>query len=354
MKRVFIDGSAGTTGLRIRERLASRGDLELVVLPEEVRKDVEARRRALNGADVAFLCLPDAAAVEAVSLVENPETVVIDTSTAHRTAEGWEYGFPELAGRRERIAAAKRIANPGCHASGFVALVEPLVRAGLVAKDAQLCTFSLTGYSGGGKKMIAEYDLWRQECRHPMLSPSQETLSQPQETLSPPQESPAEARGGDIPVAATLSLGGRQYALGQKHKHLPEMAKICGLANEPCFSPIVVPHLSGMEVTVQLFASQFRETGTTLEQVKDVYRAYYGQGGLVRFVDDPASAEGGFLSSAALSGRDDMEVSVHGNDERMLLVARFDNLGKGASGAAIQNMNLALGCDEETGLKVKA
>ena len=346
MKRVFIDGSAGTTGLRIRERLSQRDDLELVVLPEEVRKDVEARRKALNGADVAFLCLPDAAAVEAVSLVENPETVVIDTSTAHRTAEGWEYGFPELAGRRERIAAAKRIANPGCHASGFVALVEPLVRAGLIAKDAQLCAFSLTGYSGGGKKMIAEYDLWRQECRHPMQL-------QPQEMQLQPQESPAEARGGDIPVAATLLLGGRQYALGQAHKHLPEMAKICGLANEPCFSPIVVPHLSGMEVTVQLFASQFREAGTTLEQVKDVYRAYYGQGGLVRFVDDPASAEGGFLSSAALSGRDDMEVSVHGNDERMLLVARFDNLGKGASGAAIQNMNLALGCDEIKGLKVK-
>ena len=314
MKKVFIDGSAGTTGLRIRERLASRDDLELVVLPEEVRKDVEARRKALNGADVAFLCLPDAAAVEAVSLVENPETVVIDTSTAHRTAEGWEYGFPELACRRERIAASKRIANPGCHASGFVALVEPLVRNRLLTVNERLCAFSLTGYSGGGKKMIADYET----------------------------------------AGTNLHIGGRQYALGQQHKHLPEMAKICGLVNAPCFSPIVVPHLSGMEVSVQLFASQFRETGTTLEQVKDVYRAYYGRGGLVRFVDDPASAEGGFLSSAALSGRDDMEVSVHGNDDRMLLVARFDNLGKGASGAAIQNMNLALGCDEETGLKVKA
>ena len=310
MKKVFIDGSAGTTGLRIRERLASRGDLELVVLPEEVRKDVEARRRALNGADVAFLCLPDAAAVEAVSLVENPETVVIDTSTAHRTAEGWEYGFPELSGRRERIAAAKRIANPGCHASGFVALVEPLVRNRLLTVNERFCAFSLTGYSGGGKKMIADYET----------------------------------------AGTNLHIGGRQYALGQSHKHLPEMAKICGLVNAPCFSPIVVPHLSGMEVTVQLFASQFREAGTTVEQVKDVYRAYYGQGGLVRFADDPASAEGGFLSSAALSGRDDMEVSVYGNDERMLLVARFDNLGKGASGAAIQNMNLALGCDEVEGL----
>ena len=310
MKRVFIDGSAGTTGLRIRERLAGRKDLELVVLPEEVRKDVEARRQALNGADVAFLCLPDAAAVEAVSLVDNPDTVVIDTSTAHRTAGGWEYGFPELEGRRERIAKAKRIANPGCHASGFVALVEPLMRNRVLTVNERLCAFSLTGYSGGGKKMIADYET----------------------------------------AGTQLHIGGRQYALGQKHKHLPEMAKICGLANEPCFSPIVVPHLSGMEVTVQLFGSQFREPGTTVERVKDIYREYYGKDGLVRFVDDPASAEGGFLSSAALAGRDDLEVSVYGNDERMLLVARFDNLGKGASGAAIQNMNLVLGCDEDEGL----
>ena len=310
MKRVFIDGSAGTTGLRIRERLANRRDLELVVLPEELRKDVEARRQALNGADVAFLCLPDAAAVEAVALVENPDTVVIDTSTAHRTADGWEYGFPELEGRRERIARAKRIANPGCHASGFVALVEPLVRNRLITVNERLAAFSLTGYSGGGKKMIADYET----------------------------------------AGTQLHVGGRQYALGQTHKHLPEMVKICGLVNEPCFSPIVVPHLKGMEVTVQLFGSQFREPGTTLAQVRDVYRAYYGDNGLVRFSDDPAAAEGGFLSSAALSGHDGMEISVYGNDERVLLVSRFDNLGKGASGAAIQNMNLVLGCAENEGL----
>ena len=313
MKKVFIDGSAGTTGLRIRERLSSRNDIELVILPEELRKDTEARRKALNGSDVAFLCLPDAAAVEAVELVSNPETVIIDTSTAHRTADGWEYGFPELEGRRERIAAAKRIANPGCHASGFVALVEPLVRKRLVTVNERIAAFSLTGYSGGGKKMIADYET----------------------------------------AGTNLHIGGRQYALGQKHKHLPEMAKVCGFVNEPCFSPIVVPHLSGMEVTVQLFASQFREAGTTLEQVKDVYREYYGAGGLVKFVDDPAAAEGGFLSSAVLSGRDDMEISVYGNDERVILVSRFDNLGKGASGAAIQNMNLVLGCAEGEGLKFK-
>ena len=317
MKKVFIDGSAGTTGLRIRERLAGRKDLELVVLSEEKRKDTEARRAALNGCDVAFLCLPDAAAVEAVALVDNPDTVIIDTSTAHRTAEGWEYGFPELAGRRARIAQAKRIANPGCHASGFIALVEPLVRGGLIAPDVQLCAFSLTGYSGGGKKMIAEYEAKDQGQGEQWKNPYS---------------------------------GGRQYALGQKHKHLPEMSKVCGLANEPCFSPIVVPHLSGMEVTVQLFRSQFADPRTTLGDLKGLYRDYYAANGLVRFVDDPAAAEGGFLSSAGLSGRDDLEVSVFGNDERMILVSRFDNLGKGASGAAIQNMNLVLGASETEGL----
>ena len=300
MKRVFIDGSAGTTGLRIRERLAARTDLEVVTLAETVRKDPAARRDALNAADVAFLCLPDDAAREAAAMVENPATVVIDTSTAHRTAPDWAYGFPELAGRRECLARAKRIANPGCHASGFIALVEPLVRAGIVKPDAALCAFSLTGYSGGGKKMIADY-----------------------ETAPTP-----------------LHAGGRQYALGQAHKHLPEMVKVCGLSAAPVFSPVVVPHYSGMEVTVQLH-------GADLGAIRDCYAQYYA-GGLVRFAADPS--EGGFLSSAGLSGRDDMEVSAFGCDGRVILVSRFDNLGKGASGAAIQNMNLALGCDEAAGL----
>ena len=260
---------------------------------------------ALNEADVAFLCLPDAAALDAVALVENPSTVIIDTSTAHRVSNGWEYGFPELEGRRARIASSKRIANPGCHASGFIALVEPLVRAGLVARNEKLCAFSLTGYSGGGKKMIADYET----------------------------------------AGTQLHIGGRQYALAQMHKHLPEMAAISGLDFAPCFSPIVVPHLSGMEVTVQLF-------GKSVEAIADCYRQYYAEGGLVRFVEDPAEVEGGFLSSAALSGRDGMEVSVYGNGDRVILVSRFDNLGKGASGAAIQNMNIVLGCDEDKGLKV--
>lgn len=307
MKKVFIDGSAGTTGLRIRERLASRGDIEVITLADEVRKDVEARRAALNAADVAFLCLPDAAAIEAVSLVDNPDTVVIDTSTAHRTAEGWEYGFPELSGRRERIASAKRIANPGCHATGFIALVEPLVRAGLISRDIALSAFSLTGYSGGGKKMIAQYG----------------------------------EKGGE-----ELFLGGRQYALGQTHKHLPEMVKICDLAAAPAFCPIVVPHYSGMETTVPLFAKDLKGS---VDDVKRVYRETYANG-LVRLVE--AADEEGFLSSAKLSGRDTLEVSVYGNSDRMILVSRFDNLGKGASGAAIQNMNIVLGVAEDTGLSV--
>lgn len=307
MAKIFIDGSAGTTGLRIRERLSARPDLELITLTEELRKDTEARRDALNRADVAFLCLPDAAAIEAVSLVENPNTAIIDTSTAHRTHEGWEYGFPELHGRRERIAASKRIANPGCHASGFVALVEPLVREGLIAPDAALTAYSLTGYSGGGKKMIAEYE---GDERDELL---------------------------DAP---------RMYGLSQTHKHLPEMSKICGLSTSPIFCPIVASYYSGMEVTVPLFA---KDVAGDADAIRTVYRSYY-QNGLVRFVE--AADENGFLSANALSGRDDMQLTVTGNADRILLVARFDNLGKGASGAAIQNMNILLGADESTGLVI--
>ena len=307
MTKIFIDGSAGTTGLRIYERLEARRDLELIRLTEELRKDTEARREALNSADIAFLCLPDAAAIEAVSLIENGSTAVIDTSTAHRTADGWEYGFPELYGRRERIAGSKRIANPGCHASGFVALVEPLVRCGIITPGAKLTAHSITGYSGGGKKMIAEYE-----------------------------------GGGRDP----LFDAPRQYGLTQKHKHLPEMSKICGLDTLPVFCPIVAPYYAGLEVTVPLFVD---EICGKVQDIKDTYRDYY-KNGLVKFAD--TADEGGFLSAGKLSGRDDMEITVCGNDERILLVARFDNLGKGASGAAIQNMNIILGCDEAEGLNV--
>ncbi len=306
MTKIFIDGSAGTTGLRIHERLAGRPELMVVTLPEELRKDVEARREALNGADIAFLCLPDAAAIEAVGLVDNPHTAIIDTSTAHRTAAGWTYGFPELVGR-EAIAVSKRVANPGCHASGFVALVAPLVRAGLLAADAPLTAFSLTGYSGGGKKMIADYEA---ADRDPLLGAP------------------------------------RQYALTQQHKHLPEMAALCGLTQAPVFCPIVGDFYSGMEVTVPLHTALLKGT---VEEVKAVYRQTY-TGRLVHF--DETADEGGFLSAAALSGRDDLQLTVTGNGDRLLLTARFDNLGKGASGAAIQNMNILLGVEETTGLVI--
>ena len=307
MTRVFIDGSAGTTGLRIRERLSARADIELLTLPESERKDVRARQGALNSADVAFLCLPDAAAVEAVALVENPATAVIDTSTAHRTAPGWVYGFPELGGRRTQIAGARRVANPGCHASGFVALVEPLIQAGLLRADAALTCFSLTGYSGGGKKMIAEYES--------------------------PERSP-------------LLAAPRQYGLTQQHKHLPEMVRITGLETAPAFCPIVADFYSGMEVTVPVFA---RDLKGTPDDVRAVYRACYG-GPVVHF--DEQADENGFMSAGSMSGRDDMQIAVAGNADRLLLTARFDNLGKGASGAAIQNMNILLGIDETTGLTI--
>ena len=307
MTKVFIDGSAGTTGLKILGRLGERRDIELIRLSEELRKDTHARTDAMNASDVVFLCLPDAAALEAAELGENPATVVIDTSTVHRTASGWAYGFPELAGRRETIAASKRIANPGCHASGFIALVAPLVEQGVVAPDAHLSAFSLTGYSGGGKSMIAQYE---QGERDALL---------------------------DAP---------RQYALGQSHKHLPEMAAQCGLASAPVFCPIVAPYFAGMEVTVPLFRS---DIACGAEEIKAIYRNYYS-GGMVHFTE--AADEKGFLSAGVFAGRDDMEITVGGNDERILLISRFDNLGKGACGAAIQNMNLVLGCDEREGLVV--
>ena len=307
MVKVFIDGSAGTTGLRIHERLSARTDISLITLTEELRKDTEARREALNSADIAFLCLPDAAAVEAVSLIENPSVAVIDTSTAHRTADGWTYGFPEIGSLREKISASKRVANPGCHASGFVSLVAPLVEKGIIPSDMPLSAFSLTGYSGGGKKMIAEYE---GEGRNKLL---------------------------DAP---------RMYGITQQHKHLPEMSVVCGLSVAPVFCPIVAPYYSGMEVTVPLFASQINGG---IDDIKAVYESYY-KDGLVSFVPD--GDEAGFMSAGALSGKDNMLVSVTGNSDRILLVSRFDNLGKGASGAAIQNMNILLGVDEKTGLVV--
>lgn len=306
MTKIFIDGSAGTTGLRIYERLESRKDTQLIRLTDENRKDINARKAAINSADIAFLCLPDAAAVEAVSLVENGNTVIIDTSTAHRTNPDWAYGFPELSAEREqKIAASKRIAVPGCHASGFISLVFPLIEAGILTKDALLTCFSVTGYSGGGKKMIAEYE---SEERDPLLSAP------------------------------------RQYGIAQTHKHLPEMTAVCGLQNPPMFSPIVADFYSGMTVTVPLFKAQINGTA---EDIKKIYKEKYNSY-VVKFKED--FDESGFVSANKFSGKDSMEISVSGNEERILLISRYDNLGKGASGAAVECMNIVMGVNKTTGL----
>lgn len=305
MYKVFIDGSAGTTGLKIVDRLSNRKDIELITLSDELRKDLGARKDALNSSDLAFLCLPDVAAKESVSLIENEKVKIIDTSTAHRVNPAWVYGFPELNGQREKIKASKRIANPGCHASGFIALVAPLVAEGVIDKNLNLSCFSITGYTGGGKKMIAEYE------------------------------------GQEKPY---LFNAPRQYGLTQTHKHLPEMKAVCKMDFDPIFCPIVSDYDCGMEVTVPLFG---KDVKGGIEKIKEVYQKAYG-GKVVKFVD--SDNENGFLSANKMCGRDDMEISVFGNDDRILLVSRFDNLGKGASGAALQNMNILLGVDETTGL----
>ena len=310
MHKVFIDGAEGTTGLRIHERLAGRADLELIKLPEAERKSAAARADALNSCDLAILCLPDDAAREAAALTTNPAVRIIDCSTAHRTAPGWTYGFPELsAERREAIKNAKRVANPGCHASGFISLVYPLVAAGILPASALLTCHSVTGYSGGGKKMIAGY----------------------------------EAAERDVLLDAP-----RQYGLTQTHKHLPEMKAVCGLYNEPVFCPIVSDYYAGMMTTVPVFASQL-EPGYGIDDIKAVYAELY-RGPVVTFRD--GADEEGFLSGGGLSGSDAMEITVRGNADRILLISRFDNLGKGASGSAVQCMNIMLGFGETEGLAV--
>ena len=306
MKKVFIDGSAGTTGLRIRERLSGRDDIQLLQLPEELRKDDGARKEMLNLADIAFLCLPDAESIKAVSMIENNRTAVLDTSTAHRTAPGWVYGFPELGKEYfDGIAAGKRIAVPGCHASGFIALIAPLVKAGILDPDVILSCTSLTGYSGGGKKMIAQYE---QEERDPLLSAP------------------------------------RSYGLTQQHKHLKEMKALCHLEEEPLFLPIVSDFYSGMSVSVPLHD---RMVKGILSDVIEVYSSLYN-GRIVRYSEQ--TDEEGFLSAGKFSGKDSMQISVFGNERRFTLNARYDNLGKGASGAAVECMNILLGADPEKGL----
>lgn len=303
MIKVFIDGSAGTTGLRIREMLEKREDISLIALPEALRKDVAARREAINGADAVFLCLPDDAAREAVGLVENKNTVVIDASTAHRTSPGWAYGFPELsAGHRAAIVNGKRIANPGCYASGFLALVYPLVAAGVLPKDYPLVCHAVSGYSGAGKKGIAEYEA---------------------------KDRPA---GYDTP---------RLYALTLAHKHLPEMQAVCGLTRTPVFNPYVCDYYCGMTVNVPLFVDMLAQK-VSVADVKELLRAHYAGAHFVTVGEEPS----GYVSANLLNGTNRIELLVNGNERQILLTARFDNLGKGASGAAIQNMNLALGLDE--------
>ncbi len=308
---VYVDGQEGTTGLRIHEVLAGRSDITLLKIDADKRKDTAERARLLNAADVAFLCLPDAAAREAVALVNNPRTCLIDASTAHRTAPGWVFGLPELAaGQREALRAAKRIANPGCHASSFILLLRPLVDAGLVPRSQVLSATSLTGYSGGGKKMIEQYQA---------------------------QPLPAE-------LAAP-----RPYGLGLAHKHLPEMAAHTGLTQPPIFLPVVGNFYKGLAVTVPL---DLRGLGTSAEAVHGALARHYEGERFVRVMPlrDAATLEHGFFDVQACNDSNRCEIFVFASDTQAVLIARLDNLGKGASGAAVQAMNVHLGVDEGLGL----
>lgn len=310
--KIFIDGSEGTTGLRIYERFEGRDDIELLPVSSELRKDVAERKRLINESDITFLCLPDAAARESVSLVENENVRIIDTSTAHRTEAGWAYGFPELsASHREAIIKGKRIAVPGCHATGFMSVVYPLIAGGLLPNDYPVAAFSLTGYSGGGKKMIAEYE--------------------------------AEGRNKDIDAP-------REYALTQQHKHLKEMKAITGLKREPLFSPIVADYYSGMVVSVPVYTEFLTNCKNPKEMIEFFANYYKGQKFVQVIENGNEDLYGGMLAGNTLSGWDGLKIYITGNEERMVLSAQFDNLGKGASGAAIQCLNIMLGCQEDKGL----
>ena len=312
--KVFIDGSEGTTGLRIHERLDNRDDIELLTIAPELRKDPAERSRLINSSDITFLCLPDSAAREAVALVTNPNTRIIDASTAHRTEAGWAYGFPELSAKhREAIRTGKRNANPGCHASGFISLVYPLIAGGILPADYPVASFSLTGYSGGGKKMIAQY----------------------------------EASDRDAELDAP-----REYGLSQQHKHLKEMRLITGLSRAPLFTPIVSDYYSGMVVNVPLYTDLLNTTQTP-ESLQAFFTDYYANEPFVKVMPLGAESEmSGFLSGNHLSGYDGMQIYITGNENRIQLSSVFDNLGKGASGAAIQCFNIMTGCDETKGLNL--
>jgi N-acetyl-gamma-glutamyl-phosphate reductase len=308
--RIYIDGKEGTTGLQIYDRLADRDDIELLLIEEEKRKDTAERKKLMDASDLVFLCLPDAAAIEAAELVENPSTRIIDASTAHRTAPGWIYGFPELGpAQREAIRAARRVANPGCYATGFISLIAPLVQLGLLPPDAPLICHAVSGYTGGGKKAIAQYEAAERE----------------KELASP-----------------------RHYAVALAHKHIPEMVKVCGLRRTPIFTPMICDFPQGMVVTVPLYLDMLRGV-QTLDTLRAAYREFYAGARFVTVRPDDAPTCG-FIGANNLAGTDGLQIFVCGNEEQVMLASRLDNLGKGASGAAVQNMNIMLGFPEGTGL----
>ena len=312
--KIFIDGSEGTTGLRIYERFASRDDIELLKISSELRKDPAERKRLINESDITFLCLPDAAAKESVSLVENENVVIIDTSTAHRTEEGWAYGFAELSEEhKNKIINGKRIAVPGCYATGFISLIYPLIAGGIMPKDYPVTCFGLSGYSGAGKNAIAVYE---------------------------GDEKPSDFNSG------------RQYALTQQHKHLKEMQKITGLTRTPLFSPIIDDYYSGMVVSVQIYTDMLSKK-ESVESLLAYYTEYYKDQPFIKVAaaDDEIAASG-FIAGNGMSGWDGLKIYVTGNEDRIVISSQFDNLGKGASGAAIECMNLVLGCDMTKGLNL--
>lgn len=313
-KKVFIDGSEGTTGLRIYERFEGREDITLLKIDPELRKDPAERKKMMNQSDITFLCLPDVAAKESVSLIENPDVTILDTSTAHRTESGWTYGFPEWKkGQREAIAGSKRIAVPGCYATGFISIASPLIQAGLLPDSYPVSAFAISGYSGAGKKTIAVY----------------EGEEKPQEFNSP-----------------------REYALSQQHKHLKEMTKMAGLAKEPLFSPIIADFYSGMFVSLP-FYTELMNGKPGVEQIWEAIATHYEKEKFIQVMPLGAEAESnGFIGANACSGWDGLQIFVTGNEERVVVTSRFDNLGKGASGAAIQCMNIVLGCEEDKGLQL--
>ena len=311
--KIYIDGQAGTTGLKIRERFAGRDDIEILMIDEAKRKDPEERKKMINSSDFTFLCLPDAASIEAVSMIENPNVRIIDASTAHRTNPEWAYGFPELSeNHRKKIVDSKRVAVPGCYASGFISLVYPMVSSGIMPADYPVTSFAVSGYSGGGNKMIAQYE-----------------SDEKPETFNSP----------------------RFYGLAQTHKHLPEMQKITGLAEKPIFTPIVDDYYSGMVVCVP-FRTRLADKKVTVSDVYEMFAKHYGGQNFVKVMPwkDIEEQKKVLLSSNDLSGTNKMEIHIFGDDERIMLCSRLDNLGKGASGAAVQCLNIMMGIDETTGL----